>query len=208
MKSISRRTAIGMSAIAMAGLVLPKRVALATVIEQDEHSSGSQVSISPYGSLVTGNPTVDEHNKEVGRMWEEAVAKAIAEGSKIIIVTDPEAEDNNGTSLTRATHVASTNAGSFADGGPWININYYLSGMYDIYGNSVSNFRNHTATVVYGTYSPSIQVLGYTYTVIDGGRTLAVRTTLAVTVYVAGAALSAQWQAYSEFYSSSTAHLY
>lgn len=208
MRTISRRTAIGMSAVAMVGLMLPKSVALATEPELQEDGDESRAAIALCNCLVTGNPTVDERNKEVGRQWDAAVAKALDEGSEIITVVSPEAEHNNSSGLTRATHVVSTNSGNFADGGPWINVDYYLSAMYDINGNWVTNFRNHTATVVYGLYSPSIQMLGYTYTVIDGGRTFAVRTTLSVTCYVVGVARSAQWQAYSEFSSSGGAHLY
>lgn len=200
MKEITRRAAIGMSALAVAELILPKSLAIASeavpVTEEDISSC-----------LITGNPTIDEHNKEVALLWDEAVSKAKAEGSEIITVTNPEMIYTE-PSLARSTHVVSTNVSDFDDGGPWININYYLSAMYDINGNWVTNFRNHTATVTYGMYSPSIQVLGYTQTVLDGGRTFAIRTTLSVTCYVAGVARSAQWQAYSEWSSSGSAYLY
>lgn len=209
MRSVSRRTVIGMSAVAMAGLLLPKDMAFASESATQAEMEEVLDIVAKEGYLVTGNPVIDERNKEARRLWNEAVAQARLEGAEVITVVNPATENAARSSITRATKVVSTNESDFDDGSAWININYYLSAMYDVdSSNKVSNFRNHTATLTYGVYNPSIQILGYSATTVDGGRTYVIITTLSVTCYPAGVARSARWEATSYFYYTGVGKLY
>lgn len=209
MEKITRREAIGLGAMAIAGLVVPQGIALASepISQEDVRNA-----ISPFGQLVTGNPTIDAINEKAARIWEKDVEQALAEGSEIITVVNPTPIDEiplESSIATRAAKVAVTNEGNFSDGGPWINVNYKLAATYDVGSdNRVSNLRNHNAVLTYGLYNASIQILGYTYTLLDGGRTFSVRTTLSVSCYPAGVVRGATWQAASHFYYTGIGILY
>lgn len=211
MKKMTRRTAIGMTAFAVAGLAMPAGTAFALEGEsqKQEDVDSEKIIISPYHSLVSKEPIVDEVNKKAWDLWEEAMAQALAEGEEIVTVINPKIEVDAQQVVTRATKVVSTNTVQFANGGLWINIHYYISAMYDVTSaGRITNFRNVTATITYGTHNPSIQVLGYTHTLIDNGRTLVAKVTLSVTVYVAGVAQSERWEATAYFSAQGSGHIY
>lgn len=209
MQSIPRRTAIGMSAAAMAGLLLPKDIAFASESAAQSETEEAMAIAAREGYLVTGNPVVDERSKEARRLWSEAVAQARLGGAEVTAVTNPAAENAARFSITRASKVVSANEADFDDGSIWININYCLSATYDVSSaNKVSSFGNHTATLTYGMHGPSIQVLGCSTTAIDGGGTYVAITTLSVTCHPAGVARSARWEVTSRFYCTGVGVLY
>ena len=200
-----------MTAMAMAGLAVPAGAAYASEerLQKQGAYEGAGIVISPYHRLVSENPVVDGVNKEAWDLWEEAMAQALAEGEEIVTVINPKIEVDAQQAVTRATKVVSTNTVQFANGGLWINIHYYISAMYDVTSaGRITNFRNVTATITYGTHNPSIQVLGYTHTLIDNGRTLVAKVTLSVTVYVAGVAQSERWEATAYFSALGSGQLY
>lgn len=206
MKYISRRSAVRLGMVAAAGLLIPKHAAYASEIPLSSSLTGEDSS----GEVpIITDSAVKERLERSAQIWEECKTRALSEGYEIVTVTNPKECQSIQPLSTQATRVATTNEVDYDDGGPWINVHYYLSAMYDVDSNNrVSNLRNVSAVVTYGLYSPSIQLLGYTYTLADGGRTFVVRATLAVTCYVAGVARSAQWQETAFFYYTGVGAIY
>ncbi len=211
MKKITRRTAIGMTAMAMAGMMLPSNTAFAAEAEganAGDDEDGADVVISPYHRLVSDDPVVDEQNKKAWCLWEEAMAQALAEGEEIVTVVNPKVSSDANQAIARARKVVSTNTVQYENGGPYINIHYYLTASYNVTSaGRIEDFGNLVPTVTYGLHNPTMQVLGYTKTLIDNGRTLVAKVTLSVTVYPASVAQSSRWEA-TVYFNSSGGRIY
>ena len=220
---ITRRGLIGASVIGAAGLLLPKGIAYASEPELIRVDGGlGEIFVGPdddyretaiatsVGCIITGDEEVDKNNREAFRLWNDAVKKAVAEGSEIVTVVNQDQREARTEELsTRTIKTAYTQSKRYTSGA-FLSFDYQLKGEYDVTSSKVSgwNKNNHKTVLLYSLYNGTISVNSHSFTTIDSGRTYAVHSTLYAKATVAGVTTAQLLQVYSEFYNNHKGTIY
>jgi hypothetical protein len=206
---IDRREMLGLATVGIAAgaaaFIMPSGIAYASEEEKIVTSDPRYALLNTMDYVKTGDAQIDQGNKEAFSLWREATAEASANGEEIITVVNPSVSNTKAGAPQLAVAAAGTKVALTDERGFWtgalISIDYKLALTYDVAtNNQVSGFRNHSALLTYGLYNPSLDIIGYSYTRIDGGRTYAVNTTLYVKANLLAIVSGATFQKYSEYY--------
>jgi len=208
MKSeINRRELLALSAVGATGLILSPKLAFANTNEKKNEIGSTALSINEF--KTTGDEDQEEHNHEVLRLWDEAVKKAEKEGSEIITIKNTSEKniivgwEDCFEEGSRAPKVIG--ATSF---GKWVGPLYTIVGVtakYETSGNQITTVEVpiHVGTLA-GIPSASLANGGYSFTRLDGGKTIA----FYFCVYYSFPLGGAYYDHYAEFYASGSGWAY